>query len=193
MSTATVPIRSKAVLKRFRNYYKDERPNIRNYCIIAFGLNSALRISDMLNLRWEDIYNFHRHRLKNHLQLTESKTHKLKTLRINSNSKEALHKLFILNRPQPSDYVFTKTTDHTKPLSRSQAYRIVTAAAHALSISECVSCHSLRKTFGYQAWKQGVPPELLMDIFNHSSYEVTKRYLGITQDEKDDIYQKIEL
>lgn len=48
-------------------------------------------------------------------------------------------------------------------------------------------------SLGYHAWKQGVQPALLMDIYNHSSYETTKRYLGITQDERDDIFLSVHL
>lgn len=51
----------------------------------------------------------------------------------------------------------------------------------------------MRKTFGYHAWKQGIPPALLMDIYNHSSYRITKRYLGIEQDERDDIFLTIDI
>ncbi|MBQ6480066.1 MAG: hypothetical protein IJI45_03010 [Anaerolineaceae bacterium] len=52
----------------------------------------------------------------------------------------------------------------------------------------------MRKTFGYNAWKMlNTPLALLMDIFNHSSVRVTKRYLGITQDDIDQVYLKIKL
>ena len=51
----------------------------------------------------------------------------------------------------------------------------------------------VRKTFGYHAWKNGTPPALLMDVYNHSSYEITQHYLGIEQDERDEIYLKLEL
>ena len=60
-------------------------------------------------------------------------------------------------------------------------------------LEEHVSCHSLRKTFGYHAWKQGVPPVMLMKIFNHSSYQITIRYLCIEQDEKDEVFRNIAL
>ena len=78
------------------------------------------------------------------------------------------------------------------PINRVQAYRIIKEAAQAAGLDEYVSCHSLRKTFGYFAWKQGVPPAMLMDIYNHSSYRVTKRYLGIEQDERDCVFQQID-
>ena len=79
------------------------------------------------------------------------------------------------------------------PLSRSQAFRIIKEAALYAGLNEHVSCHSLRKTFGYHAWKRGVQPALLMELYNHSSYRVTKQYLGIEQEDKDRVYLDVQL
>ena len=54
MST-TQPIRNTEKLKLFKEYFKYEKPNIRNYTLIIIGLNSALRISDILPLTYGDI------------------------------------------------------------------------------------------------------------------------------------------
>ena len=80
-----------------------------------------------------------------------------------------------------------------QPLSRYQAYRIVRKAAEAVGIEDVIRCHSLRKTFGYHAWKMGTPPALLMEIYNHSSFQITKHYLGIEQDDKDAVFRDIQL
>ena len=53
---ATMPIKGSKKLTMFRNYYKNVQYNPRNYALIVLGLNSALRISDILSLRWRDVY-----------------------------------------------------------------------------------------------------------------------------------------
>ena len=79
------------------------------------------------------------------------------------------------------------------PISRIQAFRIIKEAGSYFEIPGNISCHSLRKSFGYHAWKEGVSPVVLVEIYNHSSYEITKRYLGIDQDERDKVFENITL
>ena len=69
-----------------------------------------------------------------------------------------------------NDYIFESLGFENKPITRIQAFRIIKRAAEACNISGVVSCHSLRKTFGYHAWQQGISPVLLMNIYNHSSF-----------------------
>ena len=91
------------------------------------------------------------------------------------------------------DYLFPSPKKSGYPLSRYQAYRIVRKAAEVVGIEDIIRCHSLRKTFGYHAWKMGTPPALLMEIYNHSSFQITKHYLGIEQDDKDAVFRDIQL
>ena len=90
-------------------------------------------------------------------------------------------------------YLFLSQKGDNVPICRSQAYRMVKQAANATGLYEHISCHSLRKTFGYHAWKQGTPPALLMAIYSHSYDKITKRYLCIEQDERDQVYKNISL
>ena len=167
------PIRSLDELTAFRSYYLNKEVNLRNYMLICMGLNTALRISDMLQLKWGNVYDFDRKHYVKHIVVCEGKTGKETRIAIN-------------------DYIFTGKTKGTH-LSRSQAFRIITHVAEALNMENGISCHSLRKTFGYYAWKYGTPPAMLMEIYNHSSYEITKRYLGIKQDDRDNVFLKVNL
>lgn len=189
----TQPIRNRKELQKFSTYYQTVKPHPRNYALIILGLNTALRISDLLQLQWSDVYDFYTQRFREHLLILEQKTGKQNYIALNKNAKNALRWYMDACFPQESDYLFCKNTDRQHPINRSQAYRIVKEAAAQTTNSRMVSCHSMRKTFGYHAWKQGTQPALLMGLFNHSSYDVTKRYLGIEQDEKDSVYLKIDL
>lgn len=66
MST-TQPIKDTAQLKRFKEYYLLQKPNPRNHMLIVIGLNSALRISDILGLTYGDIYRYEKGAWKTHL------------------------------------------------------------------------------------------------------------------------------
>ena len=196
MNTAQ-PIRNREDLENFKRYYLEIHPNARNQLLVILGLNTALRISDLLNLQWKDIYLFEWEKYKDHICLVEQKTGKKSCIYVNQNIICALqaYRLALLQEKKelsPQDYLFSHTNKN-EPITRVQAFRIVKRAASYYQIPGVICCHSLRKTFGYQAWRQGVPPALLVNIYNHSSYEVTKRYLGIEQEDRDRIFQDIQI
>ncbi|MCI9419314.1 MAG: tyrosine-type recombinase/integrase [Eubacterium sp.] len=187
----TVPIKSKGKLEEFRNYYRNTEPNPRNYALIVLGLNSALRIGDILSLRWKDVYFSEKKTYREHISIVEKKTGKRNVLAINAPSQEALeYYRATLNRLDDDQFIFSSQKKPHNGICRSQAFRIIKKAAQSCGLDGQVSCHSLRKTFGYHAWKNGFPPALLMTIYNHSSYDITKRYLCIDQIEKDEVYLK---
>ena len=187
------PIRSLDELTAFRSYYLNKEVNLRNYMLICMGLNTALRISDMLQLKWGNVYDFDRKHYAKHIVVQEGKTGKETRIAINNNLIDAFEMYMgSLKSVSGNDYIFTGKTKGTH-LSRSQAFRIITHVAEALNMENGISCHSLRKTFGYYAWKYGTPPAMLMEIYNHSSYEITKRYLGIKQDDRDNVFLKVNL
>ncbi len=187
----TKPIKSYKDIQKLKNYYL-ERGEYRNYLLVSVCLNSALRISDVLTLKWDRLYSFSSHRVKTHISIKEKKTGKRTEIFINAALKSAV-KLYIKNKGLPSDnaYIFTGENTPNLPLTRTQAHRIIKSAGNALGLD--ISCHSLRKTFGYQAWKQGVPPVMLMKVYNHSAFSITKRYLGIEQEDKDKIFETVKL
>lgn len=56
-----------------------------------------------------------------------------------------------------------------------------------------IGTHTLRKTFAYHAYKSGIDITLIQRLLNHSSTSITLRYIGITRDQLDDVYLKLDL
>lgn len=194
MNTAQ-PIKDLEDLKHFKEYYADASPNPRNRILTLLGLNTALRISDILALHWKDVYNFTAENVLDHINLVEKKTKKKSSVYINDNTRKELElykeELEKTRSVKPDEYLFL--SQKKMPLSRSQAWRIIKKAADGCGIPGIICPHSMRKTFGYHAWKQGVQPVLLMDVYNHSSFQITKRYLGIGQDDRDEVFKNISI
>lgn len=188
--SVTEPIRNKRQIRELAGYYL-HKGQLRNYVLIVMGLGTALRISDLLRLRWDDVYNFESKHVLNTITIVEKKTGKVKTIALNRNIVSALS-LYATHAAKRGGSIIENTRIR-KAISRIQAYRIIRNAAEALDFKNRVSCHSLRKTFGYHAWKSGVSPAVIMEIYNHSSFAVTRRYLGVTQDDKNEVYLKLKL
>ena len=189
---ATEPIRDKDELRSLARHFL-LHGQFRNYALIVVGSHTALRISDLLHLRWSDVYDFTAGKFKKRFTLCEGKTKKQKTVTIHPTARQALALLFSHKR-QDCSFIFASNRKNDRPISRVQAWRIIHKAVERLHIDGHIACHSLRKTFGYHAWvDKDMPAVLLMEIYNHSSFEVTKRYLGIRQEELDNAYLSVSL
>ena len=186
---STEPIRSKKELKGLAKYYLD-KGQMRNYTMLIMGVYTALRISDLLRLRWSDVYDEKKQVFYKEISLIEKKTGKTKTIALNKQILGAL-RLYLPHRR--GKFIFASNRKEDKAISRVQAWRIIHAAVEALGIAGKIACHSLRKTWGYHAWNKGIPPVVIMTIYNHSSFKVTMRYLGIEQDDLNEAYLKMEL
>ncbi|MEH7114165.1 tyrosine-type recombinase/integrase, partial [Neobacillus niacini] len=77
-----------------------------------------------------------------------------------------------------NDYLF-KSKKNNQPITRQQAYRIIHKAAEEVGIIEKIGMHTLRKTFGYHAYRKGIAISIIKDIYHHTSPAETLRYIGI--------------
>lgn len=167
-------------MKLIRLLYKDT--NYKMSLLISVGCFWGLRISDILSLRWNDILNV------DEFSIIEHKTGKQRTIRINSQLKRHIADCYKQINPigiNAPVLVSQKGTVYT--IQRINIILKEIKAKYKLSIKN-FSCHSLRKTFGRQVYNQNADnAELalvkLMELFNHSNVAITKRYLGLRQEE----------
>jgi len=184
----TEPIRNQHQVRQFINYFY-QTGQMRNYVLATLCVHTALRISDILSLTCNQVYDFQNHRPHKSITITEKKTGKTKIIALHKNIIAALKTYYSQAAPGAPLIANPQTG---KAITRVQAYRLLRSAAEALRLRQRVSCHSLRKTFGYHAWKGGISPAVIMEIYNHSSLAVTRRYLGVTQDDINAVYVGLE-
>lgn len=149
----------------------------RDYILLVLGINTGLRISDILNLKVSDVKD------RTHIVIKEQKTEKNKRFLINTMLRQEIDKY--IEGMGENDYLFKSREGVNKPITRVQAYRILNSAGAKVGLTE-IGTHTLRKTFGYWHYKQYKDVAILQDIFNHSAPSVTLRYIGINDDIKDE-------
>jgi integrase len=175
------PIRDSKKIEAMKEYLKGESK--RDYILFLLGIGTGLRISDILQLRKQDL-------LDTHIITREKKTGKLKRLRITPSIRKELNEY--LKDLEDDEYVVKSRQGFNRPIDRSRAYTILKSAASHCNIKE-IGTHTLRKTFGYHFYKQTGDIAMLMKLFNHSDEQITLRYIGITQESMDEAMIKYKI
>ena len=156
--------------------------NYKMSLLIAIGCFTGLRISDILALRWNQILDV------DEFTIVEKKTGKRRTLRLNPQLQEHIKDCY--EHIQPIGVAAPILVSQKGTVFSIQRINVLLKEVkkkYRLKVKN-FSCHSLRKTFGRQVYNMNSEnSELalvkLMELFNHSSVAITKRYLGLRQEE----------
>ncbi|MDA3793051.1 MAG: tyrosine-type recombinase/integrase [Elusimicrobia bacterium] len=187
------PIRDLKRIKAIKNMLKGSGAP-RNYLLFTLGINFALRISDLLKLRITDILD-KKGTVRGFILLKEKKTARAARIRINDNSREAIE--YFLENTEDWSYEepLFKSKRSERPLDPSAVYRLIQKWTAAVGLTkENYGTHTLRKTWGYMARKRfSVPIELIQAKFGHASPAVTKAYIGIEDDEIENVESEVNL
>lgn len=155
--------------------------------IWELGLQLALRISDLLSIKYGDI-----DLVGERVKVTESKTNKVADIKLNA---KAIAVIESLRASNPDDvYLFQATGNRVagvKPFSRQYITKCFKVVSESLKVE--IGTHSMRKTRGYWMYKQSNDLARVMRMLRHSSVAVTLRYIGITQEEVDNDFDDLEL
>ena len=179
-------------LTKIRNYFfRKEKFVI--LALINVGINVALRISDLGNLKFEDITKEWKVKIK------EKKTGKYKYIKLNAICKNNINQLKVIYNDRgilPTGYIFKSLNREylkkgiDKSLNTSSVSKYFVKARIDLKIPYAIETHSLRKTWGYNVYRRTKDIAPIMKVLNHSSASQTLKYIGIDQEEIDSIYDK---
>ena len=171
MSYNVQPLKTSQEISAFQEALSLGTFQKRDQFLFILGINTGLRMGDLLQLRVCDISN------RDIAVLQEEKTKKKRTLYLTE--MRPLIDRYIQGM-QPNQYLFLSAT--RRKLTVDGVYKIFQKAANILGRND-IGTHTLRKTFGYHYYKKTHDIATLMIIFNHSNEVVTKRYIGITDSE----------
>ena len=146
--------------------------------MFRIGINVGLRVSDIISLKVGSI------RAKAHVTIIEKKTGKTKRFLIPNSLQKEIAEFIKTNNLEDEDFLIQSRNGDNQPISRVQAYRVLNETAKQIGLDE-IGTHTMRKTFGYHHYQTNKDIAILQEIFNHSAPSITLRYIGITDDMKD--------
>lgn len=165
------PLRTKIEIDDFLFCLRRTANPERDSFLFLLGINTGLRMSDIVKLQVKTI------RYSARPVIIEQKTGKRKILYLD-NMQELIGKY--IDGREDDEFLFpSKKGGH---LTVNAVYKIFQSVANTLD-REDIGTHTLRKTFGYHYYKKTRDVATLMELFNHSSERVTKKYIGINADE----------
>lgn len=174
------PIKSKRDIARMKKALHG-----RDLLLFIVGINSTLRISDILSLKVGDV------RGKDSVTLKEKKTGKTKHFPLNQSIKKAVKQLVPDNVSDESPLFPSRKGNG--PITRVQAWRLLNAGAKRAGLDINFGTHTMRKTCAYFAYQNGTDISLLMKVLNHSSQAQVLHYIGIEQQDVDNVFESLNL
>ncbi|MDO4689822.1 MAG: tyrosine-type recombinase/integrase [Fusobacterium sp.] len=164
---------------------------------INFGCNVALRISDLSKLCFQDIDE------KNwRIELIEKKTKKKRIIKLNKVCQKAIKSLKKYYQDLGYDskgYLFKSLSPYQKKYKLDMPFTINGVSKEFkkiedyLNISYPLGSHSLRKTWGKNVYEKTLNIALIMQAFNHSSPQITLKYIGIEEEDINRLYEEFEI
>jgi len=165
------PLRTETEIDDFLFCLRRNKNAHRDVFLFTLGINTGLRMSDLVKLRKKDIIH------SKNPTIVEQKTGKKRTLYLSS--LQELIKNYTKNLTE-DDYLFPNGKGGH--LAVNTVYQMFQKVSTHLGRKD-IGTHTLRKTFGYHYYQQTHDIAILMEIFGHSSEKITKRYIGINDDE----------
>ena len=190
------PIRDKKRLAQIKNLLRGQG-RYRDLLLFVVGINTALRISDLLRLQIGDLID-NDGRIKSSFWIREKKRDKANKVVVNTSMRETL-KEYLAAYPyvgsKPEHFLFFNIKDnfYTKPIKRKWAWQWISNICREVGLRGNYGTHTLRKTWGYHSRRSGEDLSLIMEKLKHSSPAQTKRYLGITDDELQAMARRLNL
>ncbi|WP_286978885.1 tyrosine-type recombinase/integrase [Aminobacterium sp. UBA5514] len=194
---AVQPLKDRKQIKAMLKYL--HKKNFRDYGWVFMGIHVGLRITDLLKLKVKDVLVEKpggRRQIRTHINIKENKTRKTRLIKINNPVRDFLREYLTPFKEAEMEYPLFISRKRNKDgslrsITRQTAYAILREAKEACGIEESVGTHTIRKTWGYWAYKTTKDIAAIQEIYGHNSAKDTLRYICVDQIQKDFIYESV--
>lgn len=187
------PIRDPQKLAAIKKLLKEEA-SARDYLLFVMGMNTALRISDLLSLRVGDVID-QRGRARPTVLVQRSASEKGTRVRLNAAATEALRHYISEVGVGNRDAVLFCSRHSAQPLNRTQVWRLINGWCRKVGLTDShYGAHTLRKTWGYMALRyHSIPLAVIQAKLQHAAPGITRRYIGVAGEKIENVETLVNL
>jgi integrase len=184
LEAETMKVEPITEVKHIRSIKKLLAENPRDKLLFIMGINSGMRVQDLLQFRVKDVCH---KAIGDRITLVEMKTGKENVLIINQEIYDAIKAYLACDEHDESHFLFKSRKGRNYPLTTFRVMKLIKSWTEALNIQGNFGAHTLRKTWCYMQRKEfGVSWEVIAKRLNHSNPAITRRYLGIKEEEVEE-------
>lgn len=192
MKQLVLPIKDSNVLHEVQDtLLHNFRQGRRNYTIFQVGKATLLRVSDVLALRRNEVFNDDG-TIKKNAFIHDKKTGKPNILYLKPVKQDLMdYYAWLQENNIQSEWLFPSTAHHDRHITEKQFYKIMNKTGDLLGINY-LGTHTMRKTGAYRVYTQSnYNIGLVMELLNHSSEAMTLKYLGLDQISREKMLDQI--
>ncbi|MDN5577690.1 MAG: site-specific integrase [Lactococcus lactis] len=193
MRQIVLPIKDSNILKEVQDtLLHNFKAGRRNYTIFQVGKATLLRVSDVMNLRWADVFN-ENGTVRQNAFIHDQKTGKANLLYLKPVQNDLLsYQVWLQKNHLISDWLFPSIQHPDRHITEKQFYKIMSKVGDLLGINY-LGTHTMRKTGAYRVYTQSnYNIGLVMHLLNHSSEAMTLAYLGLDQASQETMLDQID-
>ena len=190
------PLDTNEILKISEQF--DGTYEIRNRSLFMLGVSVGGRISELLSLRIDDVW-------QNGQPISDLLFQKrvvkgketARMIPVNADGRQAITELIQWYKEQfseldPRHPLFTSRKQN-KAISRVQGHRILEKAFQKAGLNGKLATHSMRKSYAQRMYDTSGDIFLVKEALGHKSVETTKQYLGVSYSKMQAASRAIEL
>ncbi|AUJ31051.1 MAG: site-specific integrase [Liquorilactobacillus hordei] len=193
MQQIVLPIKDSNVLKEVQDtLLHNFKAGWRNYTVFQVGKATLLRVSDVMKLRWTDVFN-ENGTVRQNAFIHDQKTGKANLLYLKPVQTDLLaYQAWLQENHLVSDWLFPSIQHPERHITEKQFYKIMSKVGDLLGINY-LGTHTMRKTGAYRVYAQSnYNIGLVMNLLNHSSEAMTLAYLGLNQASQENMLDRID-